>query len=498
MLSNIIFLPFIGAIIIGLLLKKEQRLLIRYTSLIFSAASLLCSIYLLIDFNYVSGKFAYEENISWIPAFGISYHLGIDSLALALIILNGILSVLGIWSSFDSISHREKEYYIFLLLLQTGINGTFMSLDLILFYIFWEMMLFPLYFLIGIWGSGRKIYATMKFVLFTLAGSVLMLLAIIFLYLKTRYVISPVGSFDLTKIIAAIGDGKLILKPDEEIFLFLAFFFAFAIKVPLFPLHTWLPDAHTEAPTAGSVILAGVLLKTGVYGIIRFCIPLFPTAAQSFAPMIQWLAVIAIIYGAMAAIAQKDMKRLVAYSSVSHMGFIILGLFSFNLISIEGSIIQMINHGISTGGLFLCVGILYNRRHTRLMSEFGGIAQNMKRYAVLTIIIVLSSAGLPGLNGFVGEFTILLGTFKENVMLAAIGCVGVILGTVYLLIMVQKVFFGPLEKDENKKLKDIGTRDTVILLILVLLAFLIGLWASPFFTFIKAPAEKIVKTLLSN
>ena len=498
MLTNIIFLPIVGAIFIAIVLRKDQRTVIKYTSLFFSGMSFLFSLYLLPNFDYISGAFVCEERYQWIPSLGISYHLGLDSLSLALVILNGLLTVISILSSFTAINKHERAYYSLLLILQAGINGTFMALDLVLFYIFWEVMLLPLYFLIGIWGSENRIYATMKFVLFTLTGSVLMLLAILSLYFQSRTAVGPAGTFDFTDLRYIIANGSLKLKPNTELYLFLAFFLAFAIKVPLFPFHTWLPDAHTEAPTAGSVILAGVLLKTGVYGIMRFCIPLFPNATKVCAPFILWLSAIAIIYGAMTAIAQKDMKRLIAYSSVSHMGFIILGLFAFNEISVQGAILQMINHGISTGGLFLCVGLIYERRHTRLMKDFGGLAQNLKIYAVLTVIIVLSSAGLPGLNGFIGEFTILLGTFKMSKILAIVGALGIVFGAVYLLIMVQRVFFGPLDNPKNKEIKDLNFRETLTLLPLILIAFLIGLWASPFLNFVKAPSRQIVKIIHPN
>lgn len=495
MLTYIIFIPIIGALLIALTNRDGNPKFVKAIALVFSAIPFILSAAIFASSPKAPSGYLYEEHFRWMPSLGISYHIALDSLSLSLILLNGLLCILSVISSFYSIDKKQKAYYIFLLMLQCGINGTFASLDLILFYIFWETMLIPLYFLIGIWGSGKKIYAAMKFVLFTLAGSVLMLIAILFLFLKTRGTVSPFGSFDLPEILAAIESGKMILSGDAEVFLFLAFFIAFAIKVPLFPFHTWLPDAHTEAPTAGSVILAGVLLKTGVYGMIRFCIPLFPEAAIIFSPAIRWLAVIAIVYGALTAIAQTDMKRLIAYSSVSHMGFIVLGLFSFSQIAVEGSIVQMINHGISTGGLFLCVGLLYNRRHTRELSQFGGLAQNMKVYSVMTIILVLSSAGLPGLNGFVGEFTILLGTFGKYPLLAIIGSLGIILSAVYLLMMVQKVFFGALDKDENKKLKDIGLSESSTLIPLIVLAFLIGLWASPFFGYIKAPAASAIKAV---
>jgi len=490
MLSIIIFLPLLGAVVIALTARRKESTFPRWGSLTVSLITFILSLALLTRYDPTAIGFQFEEQYSWVPAWGISYHLGIDGLSLLLVLLTNLLTTISILSSFTAITHRQKEYYIFMLILQTGILGTFLALDLFLFYIFWELMLIPLYFLIGIWGSADRIYATMKFILYTMTGSVLMLVGILMLYFKSVAAFGH-GTFDLVKLY------ELGLGAHEQFWLFLALFFAFAIKVPLFPLHTWLPDAHTEAPTAGSIILAGVLLKTGVYGILRFCIPLFPLAARQLAPAISWLAIVAIIYGALTALAQKDAKRLVAYSSVSHMGFIILGIFAFNLQSVSGGIIQMINHGISTGGLFLCMGIIYERRHTRLMSDFGGLAQNLHKYAVLTMIIMLSSVGLPGLNGFIGEFLIILGVFKHNILYAVFATSGVILAAVYLLTMYQKIFFGPNDNPKNQKLADLRPHELWALIPLVLLAFWIGLYPKPFLNVIEPASNAIVQTMQS-
>jgi NADH-quinone oxidoreductase subunit M len=398
MLSLIVFLPLIGAAIVASI-NRENRHSAGWFALFFAFQTFVFSLSLLQSVGGGAPGFALEENFSWLPAMGVRYHLGADALSFMMVALTGLLSTVAIAASVESVKDRQPLFFSLLLMLQSGINGAFFAQDLVLFYIFWELMLVPLYFLIGMFGSKNRVYAAVKFFLFTFFGSMFMLVAV--LYLSAR-----AGTSDYPAILAKLASGELVLSPTEAMWIFLGFFIAFAIKVPLFPFHTWLPDAHTEAPTAGSVMLAGVLLKTGVYGMIRFCAPLWPLfpAAHHIQWIVETLAAVAIIYGALAAIAQTDMKRLVAYSSVSHMGFIMLGLFAFHEIAVEGAILQMVNHGLSTSGLFLCVGMLYDRRHTREMSEFGGLAANMKIYAALTMIMVLSSVGLPGLNGFVGEF----------------------------------------------------------------------------------------------
>jgi NADH-quinone oxidoreductase subunit M len=428
-------------------------------------------------------------NIPWIQVAGweISYFLGIDGLSILLVLLTTFLTPISILSTWTAVEERVKEFMLFFLLLEVGMVGVFLSLDLFLFYIFWEFTLVPMYFLIGIWGGPNRVYAAIKFFLYTMAGSILMLLAILWLGISQ-------GTFSVPEIIAA-G----VIPGDIQLWLFLAFAAAFAIKVPMWPLHSWLPDAHVEAPTAGSVILAGVLLKMGTYGFLRFNLSMFPEASVRLAPWIAVLAVIGIIYGAMVSYAQKDVKKLVAYSSVSHLGFVMLGLFAINLQGIEGGILQMINHGISTGALFLVVGMIYERRHTRDMDSFGGLWKVMPVYAVLTLIVTLSSMGLPGLNGFVGEFTILLGAFGSKVLntpwFAALAAIGIILAAVYLLYMFQKLFLGPVDKEENRVLLDMNLREIVTLVPLLIFIFWIGLYPSPFFNLMEASVVKLVENI---
>ncbi|HBA39973.1 MAG TPA: Fe-S-binding domain-containing protein, partial [Deltaproteobacteria bacterium] len=399
----------------------------------------------------------------------------------------GPIVILASWS----ISTRVKEYLFFMLLLETGMLGAFVALDLFLFYVFWEVMLVPMYFLIGVWGGPRRIYAALKFVLFTMAGSLLMLVAIIYLATRNSQV-TQVLTFDLLKIY------NLQLPYEEQIWLFLAFALSFAIKVPLFPFHTWLPDAHVEAPTAGSVILAGVLLKLGTYGFLRFAIPLFPEAALAAAPFIIALAVIGIVYGAMVAMMQADLKKLVAYSSVSHLGFVMLGLFAFNLQGIQGAIYQMLNHGLSTGALFLIVGMIYERRHTRMIDDFGGLWKQMPIFSAFFLVVTLSSIGLPGLNGFVGEFLILLGSFQASPFWTAGAASGVVLGAIYMLWMFRRVIFGPLSRPENQNLKDIGAREIAILIPILILIFFMGIYPRPFLARMQPAVERIIQRIESK
>src|SRR5271169_2961227 len=485
-LSTILFTPLVGAILM-LFIPRERVDLHRAMGNLFGFLGLLVSLPLI--WRFQSGadapQFQFVENANWIPSIGAHFTLGIDGLSFLMVMLTTVLGAIAILSSWSAIHKREKEYYILLLLLQTGMLGVFMSLDFVLFYVFWEVMLVPMYFLIGVWGGDRRLYAAIKFFLYTLAGSVLMLLAILAIYYYRN-------TFDVRAILEhpfTAQDGWL------QKWLFWGFFFAFAIKVPVFPFHTWLPDAHTEAPTAGSVILAGVLLKMGTYGFLRFSLPMFPDATVKYRGIVIVLSLIGIIYGALVCMMQKDMKKLVAYSSVSHLGFCTLGIFVLTPLGLSGSVLQQINHGISTGALFLIVGILYERRHTREISEYGGISNVMPVYATITMIMFLSSMGLPLLNGFVGEFTILQGTFMENWRWAAWAVPGVILAAAYLLWLYQRVFFGTVTNPKNEKLHDLTPREVLTFAPLVIVAFWIGLYPKPFFQILQQPVNQLVLTV---
>jgi NADH-quinone oxidoreductase subunit M len=478
LLSVLTFLPVAGTLAL-LLLRDDDHVWIRRLAMTTASVEFALSLLLLRGYGAHAAGYQWEEFRAWIPQPPIHYHLGIDGLSLFLILLTTLLTPISILASWNSIDQRVKGFFICLLVLETGVIGVFVSLDLFLFFLFWEVMLIPMYFLIGIWGHGRRIYAALKFVLYTMFGSILMLVAILWLYRITAVAGTP--TFDISQIQSLLSDGSVTLPLRTEYLLFGAFFLAFAIKVPLFPLHTWLPDAHTEAPTAGSVMLAGVLLKMGIYGMLRFCLPLFPDAARQFAPYIAVLAIIGIVYGALVAMVQVDLKRLVAYSSVSHLGFVVLGVFAFHQISIQGAVYQMLNHGISTGALFLCVGMLYDRRHTHLISEFGGIATPMPTLAALYLFSCFASAGLPMLNGFVGEFLILAGTFQKHADWASWAALGVIFSAVYLLWSYQRVFFGSITQDKNGKLLDLDKRERGILFVLAALMLWMGI-GSPFFT----------------
>jgi NADH-quinone oxidoreductase subunit M len=492
-LSILCYLPLAGALIVMFGMKSGQESTIRKfaTGIVF--VDFLLSIPLWFAFDRNGELFQFRESMPWIESIGVRYEFGIDGIALLLVLLTTLLGVLAFLSSWSAIHTREKEYYIFLLLLQTGMLGVFMAMDFFLFYVFWEVMLVPMYFLIGIWGGSRRLYASIKFFLYTLAGSVLMLLGILALYfynagglLGWKGLGHPPSFF-----IPQLHDIGASIPPDLQLWIFLAFFVGFAIKVPMFPFHTWLPDAHVEAPTAGSVILAGVLLKMGTYGFIRFSLPILPNATVRLLPWMAGLSIIGIIYGALVALAQKDMKKLVAYSSVSHLGFVMLGLFALNGPGLNGSVLQMINHGLSTGALFLLVGVVYERRHTRLISEYGGISSVMPIYATIFLIITMSSIGLPTLNGFVGEFTILVGAFQRTWWWGLMAAIGIVLGAAYMLWMYQRVFFGPLTNPENKDLKDLTGREILYLAPLVVLCFWIGLYPRPFFRILEKPINYV-------
>ncbi len=489
-LTWVTFSPVIGILII-LFLRKEQHRAIRWTALLASLVTLALSIWVLIQFEPAQAATQLGEDQAWFSMLGLNIHyaLGVDGLALMMILLTSSLVPIALLSTWTAVKTQVKAFMAVFLLLEIGMNGVFLAQDLILFYLFWEFTLIPMIFLIGIWGGEKRRYAAVKFFIFTMAGSLMMLLAIL-------YIGGKVGSFALADVMAARA-----LFQDAQVWLFLAFALAFAIKVPMFPLHTWLPDAHVEAPTAGSVILAGVLLKMGAYGLIRFNLGLFPEASVQFAPWMAGLAVVGILYGAAVAFAQKDMKKLVAYSSVSHLGFVVLGIFSFTEQGLSGAVLQMVNHGISTGALFLVVGMLYERMHTRKMSDFGGVWKAMPLFGTLSLISILSSMGLPGLNGFVGEFTILLGTFGSTVLntpwFAILAALGVILAAVYLLKLFEKVYLGPLSAENLKALTPITTREVVILVPLILLMFWIGL-APQFFLNLISPSMNQVTMLLQQ
>ncbi len=493
-LNLVIFFPLLGVLVL-LFLKPEQKDPARWVALITSLITFAISIVVLAQFNPENPDLQMVVRIPWIQVVGweITYFVGVDGLSILLLLLTTFLTPLSILSTWTAVEERVKDFMIFFLLLEVGMVGVFLAQDLFLFYIFWEFTLVPMYFLIGIWGGGRRIYAAVKFFLYTMAGSILMLLAILWLGIYG-------GTFSVPDLIAKGG-----IPGNIQLWLFIAFAAAFAIKVPMWPLHSWLPDAHVEAPTAGSVILAGVLLKMGTYGFVRFNIPLFPEASIRAAPWIAALAVIGILYGAMVSYPQKDVKKLVAYSSVSHLGFVMLGLFALNPQGIQGGILQMVNHGLSTGALFLVVGMIYERRHTREMDQFGGLWKVMPIYGTMTLIVALSSMGLPGLNGFVGEFTILLGAWDAGgaggvlgtYWFAALAAIGVILAAVYILYMFQKLFLGPVDKEENRALKDINWREIVVLVPLLILIFWIGLYPSPFFTLMGASVEKLTVALQS-
>ncbi len=494
LLTIITFLPLLGVPVL-LLMKREQEEAMKRLTFGISALTFVVSLTLLLSYNLGTAEPQFVERAAWVPQWGIDYFLAVDGISLWLVLLTTLLSPLAILSSWNAIHDRLKEYLIFMLLLETGMVGVFVSLDLFLFYIFWEFTLVPMYFLIGIWGGPRRVYAAVKFFLYTMAGSVLMLLAIISLWLTAQAQLGR-GTFNLLELIQ-VANG---LSPQVQLWLFIGFAAAFAIKVPLWPLHSWLPDAHVEAPTAGSVILAGVLLKMGTYGFVRFNLPLFPAASVQAAPVIAILAIIGIIYGALVSFAQTDVKKLVAYSSVSHLGFVMLGIFSLTPQGIQGGILQMINHGLSTGALFLLVGMIYERKHTRELDAFGGLMKLMPVYGALSLIVVLSSMGLPGLNGFVGEFTILLGAFASHALVpqawiyTAFASTGIILAAVYMLWMFQRVYLGEV-KPENQGMRDLSAREEWIMIPLVVMIFVIGLFPAPFFSAMSNSVRAILERL---
>ena len=484
-LSILIFFPLVGIVFL-LFLNKESKKVLKIATLAVALAEFLFSLPLWFNFNSQSAAMQFVERHDWLPTYGISYYVGVDGFSLLLILLTTFLTPLCVLATWEDIQHRVKEFMICLLALMSGMLGVFAALDLFLFYVFWEVMLIPMYLLIGVWGNpARRVYAAIKFFLFTMFGSLLMLVAILVLYFHYGAT-TGTYTFDLLKMYG------LAIPFRMQFWMFLAFGLAFMIKVPMFPFHTWLPDAHTEAPTVGSVILAAVLLKMGTYGFLRFNMPLFPQAAHYFVPLFSILALIGIIYGALVSMMQKDLKRLIAFSSVSHLGFVMLGLFTFTMPGVQGGIIQMINHGLSTGALFLIVGMIYERRHTRMIADFGGLSTPMPVYAAIFLIVSLSSIGLPGLNGFVGEFLILLGTFKTNKLYAILGATGVIFAACYMLWMFQRVMFGEVTNDKNRDLKDLSWREIAIFAPLILFIVWIGVYPSTFLDKTKATTENFL------
>jgi len=486
LLSIILFTPLVGVLVL-MFLPRSQKTLVRLWANISAAAGLLVSIPLIVNFNRNADGMQFVERMEWIPSLGVQYLIGVDGISVLMVMLTTIMGFLAIFSSWDAVKDREKEYYAMFLIQQTGMIGVFISMDFLLFYVFWEMVLVPMYFIIGVWGGPRKLYAAIKFFLYTLAGGVMMLLGILTLYFvhfdqTGRY------TFEIAELM------KLNMPLGLQQWVFWAFFLGFAVKVPMFPFHTWLPDAHTEAPTAGSVILAAVLLKMGTYGFLRFSLPLLPKASSdhTIVTVLATLSIIGILYGAFVSLMQKDWKKLVAYSSVSHLGFCTLGIFALNQAGIAGSVIQQINHGISTGMLFLVVGVIYERRHTREISEYGGLAHVMPNYAIVFAIAMLSSAGLPLLNGFVGEFTILQGAFDANKTWAAFAVLGVIFGAAYLLWLYQRTMLGEVTNEKNKGLPDLNWREWAVFLPLILWAISIGVYPKPYFDILEKPVAQIV------
>ena len=481
-----IFAPLVGAVLVALV-PRERVAWMRTAALAVTLVTFLLSLGVLFNFDAGLASFQQETSLSWIPQWGITYKTGVDGVSLWMFMLTTFLMPLGVLASW-SITRRVKPYFVFLLLLESGMLGVFAALDLFLFYVFWEATLVPMYFLIGMWGYTRRIYAAMKFFLFTLTGSLLMLVAILFLYFSAD---GP-PTFDYNALLGtplSLGTQRL---------LFLAFFASFAVKIPLVPLHTWLPDAHTEAPTAGSVMLAAILLKMGAYGLIRFAIPLFPDAARELVPLVMGLAIVGILYGGLVAAMQKDLKRLVAYSSVAHLGFVVLGIFAGSIQGMSGGILEMVNHGLSTGALFMLVGALYDRRHTRLIAEFGGLAKSVPVFAGVFLVVALSSIGVPGLNGFVGEFLILVGTFFRYRWWTVPAAAGIILAAVYLLWAYQRVFQGEPVTEENRGLEDLRGRELAMLAPVLALIIAIGVYPKPWLERIEPSARRVVAQLQSS
>ena len=485
LLTLVTFLPAVGAMVV-LLLPRRQEPLTKLLALATTVVTFGISLPLYFGFDATSADYQFVEQVAWIPSLGVSYHLGVDGISVLLVLLTTFLMPLVILSSWASVESRWKEFAITMLLLEAGMVGVFVSLDLFLFYVFWEAMLIPMYLIIGIWGGPNRIYAAIKFILYTLAGSLLMLVAILVLYFQ-HGAATGVFTFDLPVLVRYVLPGG-----RAQDLMFFAFALAFAIKVPMFPFHTWLPDAHVEAPTAGSVILAGVLLKMGTYGFLRFCLPLFPDASLHYAPWMFGLSVVGIVYGAWVSTVQPDIKKLVAYSSVSHLGFVVLGLFALTPQGLVGGLIQMVNHGLSTGALFLMVGMIYERRHTRLIADFGGLWKVIPAFSVVFLIVCLSSVGLPGLNGFVGEFLILVGAFQVDRLAAVLATSGIIFAAVYLLWMYQRVCFGEVTHEANRRLTDLSPREWAVLLPVLVFIFWIGVYPTTFTALTEPSVQALI------
>jgi NADH-quinone oxidoreductase subunit M len=484
LLSIVLFLPLLGAGALLMIPRAHERE-IKWTANLVAAADFLAALPLWFRYDFTASGWQFAERGEWIPSIGATYYLGVDGFSVLLILLTTLIGSIAMLSSWHAISERVKEFYICLLVLQTGMLGAFMALDFLLFFLFWEVMLVPMYFLIGVWGGGRRLYSAIKFFLYTLAGSVVMLLGILALYFY-NHAVTGTYTFDIQQF------HQLSVPYPLQKWIFLAFFVGFAIKVPLFPFHTWLPDAHTDAPTAGSVILAAVLLKMGTYGFIRFSLPILPDASRAFVPLMVALSIVGIIYGALLALAQTDWKRLVAYSSVSHMGMVMLGMFALTPVGLTGSILQQINHGISTGALFLIVGIVYERRHTREIAEYGGLSKVMPVFATVFLIMTLSSIGLPALNGFIGELLILQGVYPVSRVWTAVAASGIVLGAAYMLWLYQRTMFGRIERPENAAMADLSRRELATFVPLIVLAVWIGVYPAPFLRRLESSVSRVI------
>ena len=481
-LSLVIFLPTVGALFV-FLVRGDERIVARnarMTALWTSLITFVLSLGIWIDFDTSTAAFQFVERTDWIPILGASYHLGVDGISMLFVILSTFLTPLCVLASWEAIQTRVKEYMIAFLLLETFMVGMFCALDFVLFYIFFEGVLIPMFLIIGVWGGANRVYAAFKFFLYTLTGSVLMLVAIMVIYFDAE-------TTDIVEIV------KIGFDPDVQIWLWLAFFASFAVKVPMWPVHTWLPDAHVEAPTAGSVILAGVLLKMGAYGFLRFSLPMLPVASDFFAPLIFTLSVIAIVYTSLVALAQEDMKKLIAYSSVAHMGFVTIGIFTVRTQGVEGAIVQMLSHGVISAALFLCVGVVYDRLHSREIARYGGLVHRMPVYAAVFMVFMLGSVGLPGTSGFVGEFLVLVGAFQVNTWLALLAATGIVLGAAYMLYLYRRVIFGALTKEDLKTMTDLSRREIAVFAPLVAATLWMGIWPEPFLDVVHASVANLIE-----